>query len=182
MTDAIILYGPPASGKDTITRHLIDLDSRYAHFERLKVGSGRPQGYRLVTAGELTARVSNGDILYSNTRYDSTYAVDRSGLAAMIDRENVPVLHIGQTSGIRALVDGYSIRWLVVGLWCSRGEVARRLAGRQDDRTDERLAAWDATAADMRSADPALFGLVANTEVASAPIAAGLIDTCARAV
>lgn len=180
MTDAIILYGPPASGKDTITSHLTDLDTRYAHFERLKVGSGRTRGYRLITADELTNRVNSGDILYTNTRYDSTYAVDRSELVAMMEREKVPVLHIGQTSGIRAVVEGCPANWLVVGLWCSRSGVTRRLAERQDERIAERLAAWDATAADMTSADPALFGLVVNTEVIPAHTAAGLIDACGR--
>lgn len=180
MTNAIVLYGPPASGKDTITRRLIELDSRYTHFQRLKVGPGRTDGYRLATTDELAARANGGDILYSNTRYGATYAVDRSELAAMIECDQVPILHLGQAAGIAAVVGGYPLDWLVVGLWCSRAEVIRRLAGRQDDRTAERLAVWDATAADLKSADPGLFGLTINTEVISAHAAAGLIESCAR--
>jgi guanylate kinase len=180
MTTAVILYGPPASGKDTITRHLIECDSRYAHFQRLKVGPGRKHGYRIIASEELTARTKGGDIVYSNTRYQSTYAVDRSELDSMIGRGKIPVLHLGQTSGIEAMVGGYALDWLVVGLWCSRVEVARRLSERHDDRTDERLAAWDTTAVDARSADPGLFGLAINTELIPAGSAANLIDSCCR--
>ncbi|MGH2941284.1 MAG: hypothetical protein ACRDLN_00705 [Solirubrobacteraceae bacterium] len=40
----VALYGPPASGKDTITRALTELDARYVHYLRLKAGSGRSDG------------------------------------------------------------------------------------------------------------------------------------------
>jgi guanylate kinase len=178
MTTAIILYGPPASGKDTITRELTSLDGRYAHFRRLKVGPGRTQGYRAITTEELSTRDDAGDILYSNARYGSTYAVDRSELTAMSGRGQVPIVHLGQITGIHAVIAGCALDWLVVCLWCSRTEVAKRLTGRQDDRTAERLAAWDATAADVRAAGTAVFGLAINTELITAFVAAHVIDSC----
>ncbi|MFD0564440.1 hypothetical protein ACFQ2M_22355 [Kitasatospora saccharophila] len=49
MKTGIILYGPPASGKDTITAALIEQDPRLAQFARLKIGGGRSQGYRMGT-------------------------------------------------------------------------------------------------------------------------------------
>jgi predicted PilT family ATPase len=39
MRSGILLYGPPAAGKDTITTALAALDARYAPFRRLKVGA-----------------------------------------------------------------------------------------------------------------------------------------------
>jgi guanylate kinase len=98
----------------------------------------------------------------------------------MIGREIVPVLHLGQTAGVEAVVNGFPLDWLVVGLWCSRVEATRRLAGRLDDRSAERLSMWDLTAAEVRTADPHIFGLAINTEVIRAELAARLIDSCCR--
>jgi len=36
--DGVLLYGPPAAGKDTVSAALIAVDARYVLFERLKVG------------------------------------------------------------------------------------------------------------------------------------------------
>ena len=36
MNIGVILYGPPAAGKDTITGELLALDPRYRQFSRLK--------------------------------------------------------------------------------------------------------------------------------------------------
>ncbi|MGK5554002.1 hypothetical protein ACSNOI_20525 [Actinomadura kijaniata] len=44
MRSGIVLYGPPASGKDTITAASSALDDRYVYFHKLKVGAGRSAG------------------------------------------------------------------------------------------------------------------------------------------
>lgn len=44
---AVILYGPPAAGKNTVTKALNELNDDYRMYERLKVGPGRTSGYRI---------------------------------------------------------------------------------------------------------------------------------------
>jgi hypothetical protein len=80
-----------ASGKDTITRALASLDSRYALFHRFKVGSGNTGGYRMASPGDLAALRERGQVLYLNDRYGSTYVVDRPHLAALLGAGQVPV-------------------------------------------------------------------------------------------
>lgn len=175
----IILFGPPASGKDTVTARLVAINERYEHFRRLKSGGERKAGYRAVSADELDALSARGDIVYSNRRYDARYAVDRPGIESLTRRHKVPIVHIGQVEGIHAVLEGCSeIDWLVVGLWCSREESEARLVGRTDSRIAERLAAWDATAEDLRLTHPGLFGLWINTGRVSVHAAVATIDSC----
>src|SRR5258707_8438593 len=102
----ILLYGPPAAGKDTITEQLATIGP-YAHFQRLKVGPGRSSGYRMSTLDQLATLRGRGQIIYENQRYDSTYVVDRDELNAIIAQGQVPVLHMGQVQGVIAVHDRY---------------------------------------------------------------------------
>ncbi|MFD5245652.1 kinase [Amycolatopsis sp. NPDC058340] len=176
----VLLYGPPAAGKDTITSQLVTLGP-YSHFQRLKVGPGRTSGYRMGTVEQLATLREHGQVIYENRRYDSTYVVDRSELDAILhEQERVPVLHVGQVDAIRAICRGYPLTWTVVMVFCPREEAAKRLIGRHDARVDERLAVWDETLTEARSADPALFDLVLNTGAFEPTHTAAAIDWCQR--
>ncbi|MGA4953760.1 phosphotransferase-like protein [Streptomyces lydicamycinicus] len=171
----VILYGPPASGKDTITRALAELDPRYALFARLKVGSGKSAGYRMGTAEQLRELDAAGDVVYANSRYGNTYAIDAPGLDDAF-AAGVPVVHLGQVDGIRALVDGYTAAWSVVLLWCPRTVTEQRSAGRGDSDTTARLAAWDATREDLDAHPDLAWDLTVDTTAVSPQEAARLID------
>ncbi|MFE5560266.1 guanylate kinase [Streptomyces sp. NPDC056544] len=171
----VILYGPPAAGKDTVTSALMELDSRYAQFARLKVGAGKAAGYRMGTAEQLHELEAAGDVVYANARYGNTYAIDRPGVDAAFVA-GVPVVHLGQVDGIRALVDGYPADWSVVLLWCPREVTEQRSAGRGDSDTAARLAAWDATREDLDEHPGTAWDLTVDTTAASPQDAARLID------
>jgi guanylate kinase len=49
----IVLYGPPASGKDTITAALHRLDPWCVLLPKLKAGTDRTDGYEFVSAEHL---------------------------------------------------------------------------------------------------------------------------------
>ncbi|MGW7260677.1 phosphotransferase-like protein [Streptomyces sp. NPDC054834] len=171
----VVLYGPPAAGKDTVTQALTELNSQYTQFARLKVGSGKSSGYRMGTAEQLHALETAGDVVYANTRYDNTYVIDRPGLDAAFTA-GVPVVHLGQVDGVRALVDGYPASWAVVLLWCPRETTAERSVGRGDSDTVARLAAWDATLEDLDAHPSAVWDLTVDTTAASPQDTARLID------
>ncbi|MFB7852410.1 guanylate kinase [Streptomyces sp. NPDC056053] len=171
----VILYGPPASGKDTVTTALSDLDPRYAQFARLKVGTGKSAGYRRGTAEQLHELEAAGDIVYANSRYGNTYIIDKPGLDAAF-AAGVPVVHLGQVDGIRALIDGYPAAWSVVLLWCPREVTEQRSAGRGDGDTAARLVAWDATREDLDAHPGMVWDLMVDTTVSAPQDAARLID------
>ncbi|MEV7129701.1 guanylate kinase [Streptomyces sp. NPDC093260] len=171
----VILYGPPAAGKDTVTAALTELSPRYAQFARLKVGIGKSAGYRMGTMEQLRELEAAGDVVYANTRYGNTYVIDAPGLDAAF-AAGVPVVHLGQVDGIRALVDGYRADWSVVLLWCPRKATADRSLGRGDKDTAARLVAWDATREDLDAHPGAIWDLRVDTTVASPQDSARLID------
>jgi guanylate kinase len=171
----VVLYGPPASGKDTVTAALRDLDPSYVQFARLKVGSGKAVGYRMGTAQQLHELEAAGDVVYANSRYGNTYAIDRPGVDAAF-AAGVPVVHLGQVDGIRALVDGYPASWSVVLLWCPREVTEQRSAARGDSDTAARLAAWDATREDLDAHPGMAWDLTIDTTAAAPQDAARLID------
>ncbi|MFF3775748.1 guanylate kinase [Streptomyces sp. NPDC002232] len=171
----VVLYGPPAAGKDTITTALAELHPQYVQFTRLKVGTGKSASYRMGTAEQLRELEAAGDVVYANSRYGNTYAVDRPGVDAAF-AAGVPVVHLGQVDGIQSLVSGYPAQWLVVLLWCPREVTARRSAERGDGDTVARLAAWDATREDLNAHPNLAWDLTVDTTTASPQDAAQLID------
>ncbi|MFD5557830.1 guanylate kinase [Streptomyces sp. NPDC127068] len=171
----VILYGPPASGKDTVTTALTELSPRYAQFARLKVGTGKSAGYRMGTAEQLHELDAAGDVVYSNARYGNTYVIDRPGVDAAF-AAGVPVVHLGQVDGILALVDGYPADWSVVLLWCPRKVTEQRSAERGDGDTAARLVAWDATREDLDAHPDLVWDLTVDTTTSAPQNAAQLID------
>ncbi|KUN75366.1 phosphotransferase-like protein [Streptomyces griseoruber] len=174
MKHGVILYGPPAAGKDTVTRALAQLDCRYRQFERLKVGSGKSDGYRMGTADQLLALEAVGDVVYTNQRYGNTYVIDRPGLAATF-AVGVPVLHLGQIDGIHAVVGGYPAIWSTVLLWCPKEVTAHRSEARDDRDTAARLAAWEATREDLDAHPGLVWDLTVDTSAVSPQESARLI-------
>jgi guanylate kinase len=165
----LVLYGPPAAGKDTITVHLHALNPAYVLFPRLKVGAGRTTGYRMTTAEVLDQLARADAVAWENTRYGARYAIDVPELTARLE-VHLPVLHLGQAAAIDAVKAATpDARWFVVSVWCPRDVAARRIEARATGDTAERLRAWDETEP-LRAPDLAL-----DTAATSAATAARVI-------
>lgn len=182
MSQGILLYGPPASGKDTITAALRELNRIYGAFERLKIGSGRTRGYRMGTADRLAELEAHGDVIYRNDRYGNIYLVDRPGLVQAMRDGHIPILHLGQITGLEAVMDRLPATWISVLLWCSRETTAIRSQGRGDSDTEARLAAWDATAQDIKAGFDFAWDLRLDTDAMSPAEAAREIDLLRRGI
>lgn len=180
MNRGVLLYGPPAAGKDTITAALCELNPVYGAFTRLKVGSGRTRGYRMGSADQLAELEAHRDVIYRNDRYGNIYIVDRPGLVQAMENEQIPIVHLGQVAGLEAVLEGFPASWASVLLWCSRESTALRSEGRGDNDTEARLAAWDATAKDIEASPEFTWDLRLDTEAMSPGEAAKEIDLLVR--
>jgi guanylate kinase len=171
MSIGVVLYGPPASGKDTITAALTQLDPTYQLFRRLKVGPGRRAGYRMTTAGHVNKLRADGEVVWENSRYGATYVVDRHSLGVALSA-GIPVVHLGQpeaTVAVRTATPATA--WLIVWLWCPRDIAARRLEQRNATDVADRLVAWDSTPA-FPSADMTIDTSTVSPAEAAASIGA----------
>lgn len=140
---AVILYGPPAAGKDAVTKALIERDAEYVLYRRLKVGAGRTGGYRMTTLSHVDALRGAGEIIWENRRYEALYVVDRTSLAGML-RACSPIVHLGQAEAVKAVTAALpATKWVVAWLWCPRDVAAGRLAERGAGDVEARLRAWD---------------------------------------
>ncbi|MGL4174266.1 MAG: hypothetical protein ACRCTR_09410 [Actinomycetota bacterium] len=99
----IILYGPPAAGKDTTTEALHRLDPRFRLFHKLKVGGGKTETYRIVDRRNLELLRRTGHILWENTRYGAIYAIDRTGLQTAL-QQSIPIVYLGQPEAISTVL------------------------------------------------------------------------------
>jgi len=171
----VIMYGPPAAGKSTVTEALSRLNPEYQLFRRLKVGYGRTEDYRMTTDAEIEALRANNEIIWENRRYDSAYFVDRHGLAEALMR-CVPVVHLGQVDAIASVLTAVAdARWLLVSLWCPRDVAEERIVERNTGDTMDRLNAWDAT-------DPVAADIAIDTAKLTPSEAAQLIDRSLRGI
>jgi guanylate kinase len=145
----VLLYGPPAAGKDTVTAALHDLEPMYVLFQRLKAGPGRSTGYRMTKAATIDDLRQTGNIVWENRRYGSVYAIDRPSLLECL-QSHAPVVHLGQSEAVDAVIDAAPASWLVVSLWCARETARARLIARGATDIADRLRAWDETPPPMR--------------------------------
>ncbi|QKZ21721.1 guanylate kinase [Streptomyces chartreusis] len=155
--------GPPGSGKDTITSELVRLRPEFALFERLKAGPGRSAGYRLTTVDHIEELSRAGGLLYRNSRYDAEYAIDRQGVASLVDADRVPVLHVGQVVGAIA-VAAFPLQWIRVLLWCPLDVSESRSIGRGDKDVEARVKVWHETRDDLLAHETEPWTLILRTD------------------
>ncbi|HEY9440271.1 MAG TPA: guanylate kinase [Streptomyces sp.] len=171
---AVVLYGPPTAGKDTVTAALCAAEPRFRPVLKLKHGTGRSAGYRFVTAAELDDLRRQGRIVVETQRYGNVYAVDQLSVTRPQDEGRIPVTHIGNVTDLRTLVSRTTATsWLRVLLWVPRDVCEARSRERGDTDTPQRLIAWDETAQDLLHSDVRdLFHVVVRTDHADPALVA----------
>jgi guanylate kinase len=165
MRAGVLLSGPPASGKDTVTVALERLDMAVKLFPRLKAGSGRMKGYRQVPLASLDEMDAAGLIAQRHERYHNHYAIDRPYLERMLVRGEKPIIHVGRLDNLRQLQD-FRPDFLSVLFWVSEDIMVDRLRHRADRNISERVVAWREERDDLvQLSEPEIFDIAIDTGV-----------------
>jgi guanylate kinase len=142
----VILHGPPASGKSTVTRELISLKSGFRNFKTIKVTTDSSFGdYEFLTPIEFNRVENENRIVWQIHRYDAIYAIDRLRLADDL-LCSVPIVQVGQAGAVGAVVKEFSdTTWVTVDLRCDRQSARARLVARNPREVELRISVWDKT-------------------------------------
>src|SRR5690554_6112528 len=100
MTDNRILLvsGTPASGKDTVTKKLVELEPRFCHFKKHR-SSDQPKNdgtYIHVSQDKFSSLLEQGEFLQHHYRYGRGYAVAKGELRKHWDKGEIPIIHVGK--------------------------------------------------------------------------------------
>lgn len=166
----LVLLGPPAAGKDTITT-LLEQRSDLRLVRKVKAGSGRAAGYRLVSSETFDGHAERGEMISAVERYGNRYGVLRSDVVAVQQDGHVPVVHTASPDEAKRLVEEGMALCLI---WCSRSTSSERLNARDQSSVAERLAVWDQLQSELGDAE-SLLDIVVDTTNRSA-------DDAARAI
>ncbi|MGL5808447.1 MAG: phosphotransferase-like protein [Nocardioides sp.] len=150
MNRGVLLYGPPAAGKSTLTRALAER-AGFVPFRPLKAGDiaggTPPRGeYRPGTQDAFDELAARGELVWEARRYGARYAFDHAELARLLAYGGCPVVSLGDPEAVDSIRRcTRPATWLAVELWCDIETAARRLIGRGDRKRTERLERWRAT-------------------------------------
>lgn len=145
----IVISGMPASGKDTISDKLHDVDQRYENFKKYRaIGSeDKPKSsYYNVSVEEFENKVNKGDFLQYHGRYGRYYGIDKTVLVEMLNNDQIPIIHIGRIenyytllSNIKAFEEDNNmlLKIVHVQLWEKKDVLEARIANR--DKTQEEI-------------------------------------------
>ncbi|XOB90951.1 hypothetical protein ACMC9M_11475 [Pseudomonadota bacterium 24LQ007] len=166
----LLLSGTPASGKDTITRLLVELDPRFCHFKKHR-SSNQPKAdgtYINVTPDEFSSMLAQGAFLQHHYRYDRGYGVARSELDQHWAKGEIPIIHVGKYENISPLRT-QEVKATSVLLMVSLSETQRRLQQRHAgdiEEVERRIAAYheerEELAALVRSGNALEFDLIVD--------------------
>lgn len=163
----LVLFGPPASGKDTITTELHRQHEAFVLYRPMRSGPSSDR-YRLLVA---EAEPAAGDVLHTLDRYERRYLFDRPEVDRLLVDGYIPVLHIGQLAGVKRVHAAYPASCLVQ-LVCRRQICEQRSRSRADIDLPARLTAWDETQADLDAHPGLAFTLTIDTETVTPDAAA----------
>ena len=144
----VLLSGTPASGKDTITQKMGEINPRFALFKKHKSGLGgkKDGSYIHVDENAFDSLLASNEFIQHHTRYDRRYGVSLLELGKFFDMNIIPVIHVGKYENIASLVKSRNLECYSILLMASRQTTKSRLAFRHPDDKEEqikRLTAYD---------------------------------------
>ena len=142
MNDILVFSGMPASGKDTITDRLIELDSSFKRLKKYRTIESTDSikdNYYNISYTRFKKMINENAFLQYHKRYGRYYGIAKSTLLECLTENSMPIIHIGRIenyyvflNGLKEIEKEYSISINVVHvqLWAEKGELIDRIKKR----------------------------------------------------
>ena len=100
----LCLSGMPASGKDSVSASLHELDQRLVIFTKHRgADDGGKAGYINISKEQFEYKRDAGDFVQCHERYGRYYGVDRKVLRKLLGQGFIPIVHIGRIENFHLL-------------------------------------------------------------------------------
>lgn len=100
---AILISGPPASGKDTLTRALGCIDPAYRMANKHKDSRAGSTHHIIVTPAAFDAMLEQGAFLQWHERYGRRYGLACRTVEDILAEGGFPIIHTGRLANLRML-------------------------------------------------------------------------------
>lgn len=144
----VVLAGPPASGKRTVTFALTSLRRSYASFPALTVAHRARVAAEQTTRRHLDELRAWAQLFHEFTSDGIRFAYERERLNNLREQGRIPIACVDDGDVLQAF-EREADDWLQILLWCPRDEAERRLArtwfAHEKQRTPDRssMRRWD---------------------------------------
>ena len=154
----ILLCGPPASGKDTLTELLKKRNNIFCHFKKHRVSnqvdkSGNLKTYFKISLNEFLQRVGKDEFVQFHKRYERFYGVSKKVLDNSLQYGKIPILHVGKIYDLMELEDVLNADAAKILIWETKDVINDRLVLRHHGDYKEiqlRLKSYDTEIESLR--------------------------------
>jgi len=181
----ILLSGTPASGKDTVTEKLHQINMSVELFKKHKFGVGgkKDNTYIHVSEEAFDQLVKSNGFIQYHQRYGRGYGVSQEELERLFVLNVIPVIHVGKPENLTPLLQSPLYKVINVLLTASRESTQSRLTLRHHNDIAEqavRLKAYDEeihSRSDLANQGCEIaFNITIDTDKYSAAEAAAIIN------
>jgi guanylate kinase len=159
--NVILLSGPPASGKDSVTNLLNERNTLFVNFLKhcgcdLSAEKRGMESYVNISVEEFKRMISNGDFIQYHKRYGRFYGVSKKLLNDYLNKGLVPVIHTGRIENLITLESKILNKVYKILIWAKRDDIQQRLDKRQNGdiiEINKRLEAYDIEMLDLIKVD-----------------------------
>lgn len=132
MNKLLLLIGTPASGKDTITRCLMDLNVGFSYFKKHKLSlhDKKDEKYFYVNEKKFEEMINKNIFIQHNARYGNKYGVSVFEMEKLWKENLTPIVHVGSYGDIKYFDSLENIEITSVLLLVSEKETLQRLLQR----------------------------------------------------
>ena len=153
----VVLSGMPASGKDTISDMICEMDKRFVPFKKHRsVGEfdKKKDTYFNITQDEFEKKIINGDFIQYHQRYGRYYGISEEVLLSYLQKDEIPIIHIGRIENYYAFLgnivgfqkkNDLSLEVIHIQLWETAEDLRERIVNREkdDEEAAKRIAAME---------------------------------------